>query len=88
MDTRILLKKGIKTDGFQNRKFWGLLKSQFWCASNFGTRLGGSLAPKRVSKAMAFRMASSGDFQDSQFWCTSKFGTRLGVSDGLGKLSL
>ena len=30
--------------------------SQLWCTSNFGTRLGGSLAPKRVSKPMVFKM--------------------------------
>ena len=73
--------KGIKTDGFQNREFWGLPKFEIWCISNFGTRLGGSLAPKRVSKPMVFQMASSGDFQNLQLWCTSNFGTRLGVSE-------
>ena len=37
---------------------------QFWGTSNFGTRLGGSLAAKRVSKPMACKMESSGDFQN------------------------
>ena len=43
-------RRGIKTDGFQNRKFEGLSKLAIWCTSNFGARLGDSLAPKRVSK--------------------------------------
>ena len=29
---------------------------------------------------MAFKIASSGDFQNPQFWCTSNFDTRLGGS--------
>ena len=54
---------------------------QFWCTSQFGARLGGSLAPTSVSKPIVFKMASFGDFQNSQFWCTSDFCTRLGVSE-------
>ena len=53
--------RGIKTDGFQNRKFGGLPNLEFWCSSNFGTRLGGSLAPEWVSKLIVLKMASSGD---------------------------
>ena len=61
--------------------------SKFWCTSNFGTHLVGSLAPRKVSnnsKPMVFKMASSGDFQNEQLWCTSNLGTRLGVSKGGG----
>ena len=41
----------------------------------------GGTRRKRVSKAMGFKMASSGDYcQNSQFWCTSNFGGRSGGS--------
>ena len=44
----------------------------FWCTSNVGTRLGGSLAPKAY-QTDGFKMASSGDFQNWQSWCASSF---------------
>ena len=40
-----------------------------------------STTHKRVSKSMAFKIASSVDVQKSQLCCTSNFRTRLGVSD-------
>ena len=55
---------------------WGCRNLQFWCINNFGTRLGGSSAPKSVSKPIVFKC--SGESQNSQFWCTSSSGTRLG----------
>ena len=42
--------RGTKIYSFQNDKFWERWKLAIGCPSNFGTRLGGSLASKRVSK--------------------------------------
>ena len=41
-----------------------LVHQHFWYTFGFGTRLGGSLAPTRVSKPMVFSTASSGNFQN------------------------
>ena len=57
--------------GFKIANSGDCQKSQFRCTSNFGTRLGGSVASKRVSKPMVFKMASSVDFPNSQIWCAS-----------------
>ena len=56
-------KRVSKPTGFKITSSEDCQNSQFWCTSNFGTRLGGSLAPKWVSKPMVFKMASSGDFR-------------------------
>ena len=74
-------KRVSEPTGFKIASSGDCRNSQLWCASKFGTQLGGSLAPKRVSKPMVFSMASSGDFQNSQLWCASNFGTYLGVSE-------
>ena len=75
-----LSEKGIKTDGFQNHKFWDCQNSQFWWTNNFGTRLGGSLARKRVSNRWFSKWQVPGTLK-THAWCTSNSGTHLGVSE-------
>ena len=46
---------------------WNCQNSQVWCTSNFGIRLGGSLAPKRVSKPMVFKWQVLETFKTCNF---------------------
>ena len=58
--------RGIKTDGYQNGKFFFKLGSLVPVC--FGTRLGVSLAaPKGVSKRMGIKMASFLSFENLTF---------------------
>ena len=59
---------GIKTDGFQNGKFFELLKLGILGPVCFGTCLGGSLAaPRGVSKQMGFKVTSFLSFENRYF---------------------
>ena len=54
-------------------KFWDCQSSQFWCTSRVGARLGGSLAPKRVSNRWFSKWQVLGTFKlatllHQQFW--------------------
>ena len=59
--------------GFKIASSGDCQNSQFWCTINFGTRLGGFLAPKSVSKPMVCKMASSGDLAKSGLKKTRPF---------------
>ena len=56
-------RKGVsKPMGFKIASSGDFQSWQFWCTSNFGTRLGGSLAPKKVSKTDGFQNGKFGGF--------------------------
>ena len=55
--------KGVSQPMAVKSQVLGTSKTRNFGAPAFGTRLGGSLAPKRVSKSMGFKMASSGIFK-------------------------
>ena len=56
--------------GFKIMSSGDCQNSEFWCTSNFGTRLGGSLAPKRVSQNRWFSkwLAKLVILVHQQFW--------------------
>ena len=67
--------RGIKTEGFQNRKFWELSNLAILGTSNFGTSLGGSLAPEGCQNGWFSRWQVLGIFKASKY--TSNFWSRL-----------
>ena len=90
-DTRIFLRllgtqKGTKTDGFQNRKFWGLSKLAALVHQQFWYPFGWSFGTQNGIKTDVFQIASSGDFHNFAILVHQQFWYPFGCFQFLGKV--